>query len=789
MLKNYLLIAIRTLRRNTLYSFINIAGLSVGIASSILILLWVADEVSFDKFHANYNHVHQVYQKQNINGVIEVSQNGPYPLLDAVVQRSSLISHSAYISHGEGYLLTVGETRINKMGYVVSEDFPMVFPFKVIEGNFMKALADPKSIVLTKSVAEALFGKESPLNKVVKMENEYEFKVGCVLEDVPDQSTIRFDFLLPFDFYLSTQAWVRRSINDWTNGGFNVYVALQPGASVAEVNSAIKDLIKENNERSPTAEVFLHPMSQWRLYSEFENGKNVGGLIDYVRMLTLVGVFILVIACINFMNLATARSESRAREVGIRKSVGSRRQQLIAQFLGESILITCVAFAVALTMVEVCLPFYNLMVSKSLSIAYGDPMLWLIAGSIILLTGVLAGSYPAFYLSSFQPVKVLKGKVQAGKASGTPRKVLVTFQFGFSIFLIIGTLVIYQQIMHVKTRHTGYNRSDLMLIWTNADIEKNFNTISEELRQSGIVKAVCKSSAPITRIFTNVDDVSWRGKQGDEKVAFVTVATEYDFTKTHEIKLLEGRDFSRDFASDTAAVVVNKAALDIMGLKNPLGEKITMWDSQRTIIGVMDNVIMGSPVQAVDPMVLVLIPGWCSTISVRLEPTSDVAASVAGVESIFKKSDPEHPLWYRFADWEFEQKFTNMNLMSRLAWIATILAVVISSMGLFGLAAFTAEQRTKELGIRKVMGATVTSLVLLISRDFSKLMIVAFAISAPIAWLAWNSFLERYPYRINIPWWVLPATGIGALVLALVIVGVQAMRAARTNPVHSLKSE
>jgi ABC-type antimicrobial peptide transport system permease subunit len=567
-----------------------------------------------------------------------------------------------------------------------------------------------------------------------------------------------------------------------------MYVQLQPGASEFEVNNSIKDVLKENNPRATTARLFLHPMSKWRLYSNFENGVNTGGMIEYVRLFTAIAIFVLIIACINFMNLATARSESRAREVGIRKSVGSRRKELIFQFLGESVMITFISSVLAVVLVELALPAYNILVNKYISIDYTNPSLWLIFVSWILVIGIFAGSYPAFYLSSFQPVKVLKGKVNVGKGATTPRKVLVTMQFGFSIFLIIGTIVIHQQIMHVKNRDMGYDRENLMQIWTNGELETNFQTIREELVRTGVVKSVCKSNSPITSIFAN-NEVKWKGMQTDKRVSMTTIATEYDYIETMGIKMIEGRDFSRDFKSDSMAVIINQAAVDLMGMKDPVGQKLYYNDQELEIIGVMQDVVMASPYEPVEAMTLIFNPTWSSTITLRLNKTENLGESINTVEKVFKKFNPNYPFEFRFADYDFEKKFATINLISRLATIFASMAIIITCLGLFGLAAFTAEQRTKEVGIRKVMGASVSSLVLLISKDFSRLVIFGFLISGPIAWWFLNNFLERYPYRISIMWWTLPLVGAAALLLALIIVGTQALRAARANPTQSLKSE
>lgn len=566
-----------------------------------------------------------------------------------------------------------------------------------------------------------------------------------------------------------------------------MYVQLQPGAVEAEVNNSIRDIIKDNNPKAPTAKLFLHPMSKWRLYSNFENGINSGGMIEYVRLFTAIAIFVLVIACINFMNLATARSESRAREVGIRKSVGSRRKELIFQFLGESVMVTFISSVLAIVLVELVLPSYNLLVNKNISIDYSNPWLWSVAIGWVFVIGIFAGSYPAFYLSSFQPVKVLKGKVSIGKGATTPRKVLVTLQFGFSIFLIIGTIVIYQQIMHVKNRDIGYDRENLMQIWTNGELETNFQTIREELVRTGVVKSVCKSNSPITSIFSN-NEVKWEGMP-DQRVGFSTVATEYDYTETMGIKMIEGRDFSRDFKSDSMAVIINQAAVDLMGMNEPIGRKLTYNDRELEIIGVMPDVVMASPYQPVEPMTLIFDPDWSSTITIRLNKSQDLSESINTIESVFKKLNPTYPFEFRFADADFERKFATINLISRLATVFASLAIIITCLGLFGLAAFTAEQRTKEVGIRKVMGASVSSLVVLISKDFSRLVIFGFLISGPVAWWFLNNFLERYTYRIAIMWWILPLAGATALVLALIIVSTQALKAATANPTQSLRSE
>ncbi|MEY4930462.1 MAG: hypothetical protein RI909_1186, partial [Bacteroidota bacterium] len=478
----------------------------------------------------------------------------------------------------------------------------------------------------------------------------------------------------------------------------------------------------------------------------------------------------------------------RAREVGIRKSVGSRRHELILQFIGESTFISFISFAIAILMAQLLLPYYNDLVQKKLFIDYTSSEFWIFSLSMIFLTGIISGSYPAFYLSSFQPAKVLKGKPTIGKGASTPRKVLVTLQFGFSILLIIGTIVIFQQIQLVKGRALGYDQENLMAVSYTKEIEKDYRGIKLELLSSGVVESVTKSNSSITDINSN-NFLGWPGKPEDLRVIFTTIATEYDYTKTMGIKILEGRDFSEDFKSDTASILINKAALQLMNLKDPIGTELDLWGGKRKLIGVVDDVLMGSPYQPVKPMFVILDPDWIDAVTIRLKKTDNLQASINIVKGIFEKYAPAYPFEYRFADVEFQKKFTTINLTSTLASLFASLTIIITGLGLFGLASFTAEQRTKEIGIRKVLGASVPSLVGMMSKDFSRLVIISFALSAPLAWWLLTKYLERYPVRTGIAWWIFPVTGLIALLFAVAIVSTQALRAARSNPVNSLRSE
>jgi putative ABC transport system permease protein len=788
MLRNYFKIALRNLQRNAAYSFINISGLAIGIACSILILLWVVDEVSYDRFHTNYRQLHQAWIHGHYDGTINSFTSVPQPLADALKTADTNILRTAKVDWGGEHLLTVGENRLMMQGHYVSEPFLEMFQFPLLTGDPATVLDDPTSIVLTESAAKALFGNADPINQIVRVDNHADLKVTGILKDLPQNSTFKLKCLLPWSYYGQHSQWIKESENNWHEFSFQVFAELQPGADLATVNESVRDLIQKNGNEDMRRDVFLYPMSRWRLYSSFKAGMEGGGMIDYVKSFTAIAIFILIIACINFMNLATARSERRAREVGIRKSVGSRRKELIGQFLGESILISALAFVFSLVIVELVMPLYNQLVEKQLNIDYHNPVVWISGVLIVLITGLISGSYPAFYLSSFQPATVLKGKVNVGKGASTPRKILVTLQFGFSILLITGTMVVYQQIEHIKARNLGYNQENLLVVENTSDMDKHFKVMKEEILNNGVAVSITKSQAPITSIFSN-NFVDWPGKPDNEKVLFTTLRTEYDFTQTMGIPLLEGRDFSETFKSDTAAVIVNQTAVNIMGMKDPIGQKITIWERSFEIVGVTDDVLMGSIFRDVPPMFMVLMPGASNYITMRLKATHDLSGAISTVENIVKKYNPAYPFEYTFADSEFAKKFTNINLISRLSNAFAFLAIFITCLGLFGLAAFTAEQRTKEIGIRKVLGASLSGIVALISRDFSRLVLVAFVVSAPLAWWIMDSYLQQYAYRIEIPLWILPLAGGVALLLALLIVSIQALRAARANPAQSLRSE
>jgi ABC-type antimicrobial peptide transport system permease subunit len=757
-------------------------GLSIGLACSMLIALWVIDELSFDKFIPNGNNIYQLWINATYDGKVNSQRSSPFPAYRELPQVSSKIKNTALADWGQMSLLSVGNNRVIKQSFHVTKEFLQVLQFAVLKGQPSNALEDPTSIVLTESTARALFGVKEPLGKLVRIDNDRDLKVTAVLKDLPTASSQQFDCLMHTS-HLGD--WVKKRETDWAYNAWQVFVALQPGANLLEVNNSIKDLLTTKGQVDLPREFFLYPLLQWHLYGDFENGKPVGGLIKYVRNFAITGVLIVVLACINFMNLATAKSEQRAKEVGVRKSIGSHRSDLIFQFLSESVLITTLAFMLALLMVLLVLPSFNDITKKHLFIDFTSPYFWVASLIFIVIIGFISGSYPAFYLSAFNPTRVLKGKIQIGKRAITPRKILVVFQFAFATFLIASTLVVYKQIQHAKKRDLGYEQENLITIQYTIDLEKNLKPLRQELEATGVVTSMTISSKDLTEI-NNQNFVDWEGKPKDQKFSFLTIGTELDFAKTMGVKIIQGRDFNSD--ADSLSVLINQAALDVMGLKEPLGAKFSFWDKSATIIGVTENIIV-TPFRKPNPMFVIYSPLWANAVAVRFDKTNDLPTALKKVEAVFAKYNPAYPFEYSFVDDKFNRRYATINLTSTLASIFAGIALFITGFGLLGLAMFTAEQRTKEIGIRKVMGASIPSLVAIVAKEFFVLVLIAFVLSAPASWWVLAEFLKSYPYRIEFPWWAIAFSGIAVLAFALLVVGSQAWKAARANPVESLRSE
>lgn len=792
MIKNFFKTALRHLGKNKMHAFINIAGLSLGMAVAILIGLWIYDEVSFNKNFRNYDRVGQVIQNVTNNGEVQTWTSVPYPLADELRKNyGSDFKHIVMAFSVGDHILALDDKKLKSTGGFFEKDAPDMFTLKMLKGN--SQMDDPSSFLISQSTAKAYFGDADPINKLMKIDNQFNVKVTGVYEDFPHNCEFaKLSFLSTWEMVYNNTDWIKTMEDPWRPNAFTLYVQLNENAGFASVSSKIKDAkLKKVNpklaQKKPA--LFIQPMSRWHLYSEFRNGVNTGGAIQYVWMFGIIGVFVLLLACINFMNLSTARSEKRAKEVGIRKTVGSLRKQLIIQFFSESLLTVLFSFVLSVLLVQLLLPFFNGVSDKQMSILWSNPWFWIACIAFTVFTSLVAGSYPAFYLSSFRPVKVLKGTFKAGRFAAIPRKVLVVVQFSVSVILIIGTIIVYKQIQYAKNRPIGYTRDGLVTVPVTTDIHKHFDALKDELMQAGITTSMAEAGSPTTATWSSTSGIEWKGKDPNLSTDFSFIPISYDYGKTIGWQLKDGRDFSKDYATDTSAVILNEAAANFMGFKKPVGEVITWWGRPLNVVGVIKNMVMNSPYEEARPTVFNLSTEQNNVIILKLNPTTSASTSLGKIESIYKKYDPAQIFDYNFADTEYEKKFRSEERIGKLAGFFALLAIAISCLGLFGLASFVAAQRTKEIGVRKVLGASIFSVWNLLSKDFLTLVVISFIIAVPVAWYTMHKWLTDYSYRVTIGWDIFFLAGILSVFIAIVTVSFQALKAAIANPVRSLRTE
>jgi putative ABC transport system permease protein len=794
MIKNYLKTAWRNLIRSKGHSFINIAGLSVGMAVAIIIGLWIWDEISFDKFHKNYNRIAQVVQNVTNNGEVQTWRTVPYPLADELRKNYGSDFKSVVLVGGEGdHILSVGDKKLSQAGAYLEPQAPEMLTLKMLKGQW-DGLKDPSSIMLSESSAKAFFGNADPINQLMKIDNTMDVKVTGVYEDLPENSSLNaMAFMSTWDLYYNNSGWVKTVPDPWRPNAFRIYVQLTDQADISKVSLKIRDaklnkVSKELAKKKP--ELFLQPMSKWHLYSEFRNGVNAGGRIRYVWMFGLIGAFVLLLACINFMNLSTARSEKRAKEVGIRKAVGSLRAQLIYRFFSESLLMVAFSFLFSLLLAQLLLPFFNGVAGKNMSILWGEPLFWILCAGFSLLTGLIAGSYPAFYLSSFEPVKILKGTFRVGRWAAVPRKVLVILQFTVCVTMIIGTIIVFRQVQYAKNRPMGYDSNGLITLpMATSDIHQHFNTVKDELVNAGAITDMAEAGSPTTEVWGSSSGFDWKGKDPNLSIDFPRTDVSYDYAKTVGWQFKEGRNFSRDFATDSSALILNEAATRFMGLQNPIGETVKWFGVPYIVVGVVKDMVMQSPYEQVKPTVFYLARDGSSVAILKINPKVSPHEAIAKIETVFKKFNPSQPFYYQFVDEEYARKFGNEERIGKLAGFFALLAIFISCLGLFGMSSFMAEQRIKEIGVRKVLGASVFNVWRLLSKDFVMLIIISFLIATPVSYYFMHNWLQNYQYRSGISWWIFAATGLGAMIITLCTVSFQAIKAAIANPVKSLRTE
>jgi putative ABC transport system permease protein len=786
MIKNYFKVAWRQIIKNKGYSLLNITGLALGIACTTLILLWVNDERSYNKFHKDYSRLYQIMENQSYDGKIYTFAALPGKLGPAIKQELPEIKYSARTDWGSRMLFSIGDKSIYERGYFTDPDFLKMFSFKLIKGDTAILLKEPDGIVVTDKMAEKFFGSEDPIGKTIKVNGDKLYTITGVVEEPPQSSSLKFSWLAQFKIYEDRNEWLQ----EWGNNGIQNFVELSEGANPQQVNNKLYNFISQK-DTTAIAKPFLLSINDWRLRNNFEEGKQAGGRIVVVRLFMIIGIILIIIACINFMNLATARSEQRAREVGVRKAMGAGRGALIRQFFSESIIMSFTAMLIASLIVWLVLPWFNTLVEKELSFDISNPVIWGGLPLLALVCGLLAGSYPSLYLSSFNPITVFKG-LRIGKNSVTVyiRKGLVVTQFVISIVLIISTIIIYRQLQHIKDRNLGYNKENVLLTALNGGMKKRVPFICNELMATGVVENAAASNSRVLDIGSSSGDFNWTGKTPNSELLVTVEWVSPQYIPTMGMKLKSGRNFYDDITRDSSSVIINETFAKIIGKEDPVGDIITRDEGTKlTIAGVVKDFVYNNMYAKPDPLILFCDTSSVGMLLVKLKAGQDIPAALAKIEKVIKSSEPGYPFEYRFLDNEFDKLFKSETLVGKLSRVFAFLTILISCLGLFGLAAYTAERRTKEIGIRKVLGATVSGVIALLSKDFLRLVAFASMIAFPLAWWMMTRFLQEFAYRISIQWWVFAIVGVLVVVIALFTVSFQAIKAAIANPVKSLRTE
>lgn len=794
MFKNYFKIAWRNLWKNKGYSSITMLGLASGMAVAMLIGLWIWDELTYDNYHKNHDQIAQIMTTLITNGgEISTGPGVASPLGNELRTKYGSDFKNVCMTSWDPQSreLAVGDKKITAQGMWVEANFPSMLTLKMLKGN-INGLQDPSSILLSASVAKSLFGDADPLNKVLRIDNQDNYKVAGVYEDLPHNTTLKeAKIFLSWDKYVSMIDWVRESMKQWNNRSFHCYVQLNENIDFNKETAKIKlvSMAHLNAATDGKVELVLQPMNNWRLYGEFKHGKVTGGRIQFVYLFAIIGFFVLLLACINFMNLSTARSEKRSKEVGIRKTVGSLKSQLISQFLSEAMLIAGIAFLFSLLFAQLLLPLFNTISDKQITFPFSDVFFWIFCISFTILTGLLAGSYPAFYLSRFDPIKVLKGTYRVGRFASLPRKILVVVQFSVSIILVICTIIVYKQIQFAKDRPVGYNRESLIAVYmTTPDLFGHYDAMRSDLLATNVVENMAESSSPVTSVWSTQTGYSWEGSNPATQPSFGSIGVTQDYGKTINWQIKEGRDFSKDF-NDSNSIILNETAVKLTGIKNIVGKLIKKDNKNLTVVGIVKDMVMESPYVPVTPTIFLVNPGWVNVIYVRMKTGMQLQDALAKIGKVFEKYNPAAPFDYKFIDEEYAQKFSDEQRIGNLATFFATLAILIACLGLFGLASFVAEQRKKEIGVRKVLGASVFNLWNLLSKEFMLLVVFSFIVSVPLSYYFMHNWLQNYQYRTELSWWIFAAAGLGALMITLLTVSFQSIKAAMANPVNSLRTE
>ncbi|MBA4850878.1 ABC transporter permease [Emticicia sp. BO119] len=789
MIRNYLKIAWRNLWKSKSFSLINILGLSMGMACSLMIYLWIEDEYKKNKFHDNSKDLYAIYERQYHDGKIDTHFSTPALMADEMKRVLPEVKYACGVEWDYRYTFQVND-KINKVvGCYAGDDFFRMFSYPILQGTAQTALTNPTGIAISRNMAEMFFGSpQKAIGKAIRYENRENLVVSAVFENVPAAASEKFDYVLSWDTFLKENEWAK----DWGNNSPFTYVQLRNDAKPAQFEAKIErflDNLNKDQNKAFYIRLSMQNFGDTYLYNNFKNGQQAGGRVDYLRLFSIVAIFILLIACINFMNLATARSAKRAKEVGVRKVMGAVRFALIRQFIGEAVLLTFFSTIITVFAVYFLLPYFNTLTGKQMSLPIDQPFFALGIIGLLLFTGVLAGSYPAFFLSSLSPIRVLKGSLKFSANASFLRKGLVVFQFVLSIVFMIGMVVVYQQVEYLQTENIGYNRENLISIPLEGDLVVKYDSFKEEALKANGIKSMSSISQNPTSIRNSTGGLNWVGKDPNVNIQFTFAFINYDWVKTMDLKMAYGRDFSRTFSTDSVGLIINEAALKRINYKNPIDQPLTMWGRKGKIVGVLKDFHFTSLHEDIKPLVIRLEPTINDgNILIRTEKGKTKEA-IDNLERLFKDFNPNFPFTYKFVDEEYAKLYKSEQMVSRLSGYFALLAIVISCLGLFGLAAFTAEQRTKEIGIRKVLGASVGSIVGMLSGDFVKLVLIAAVVAFPIAGWVMTDWLKNFAYRIDIGIPIYIIAGVAAALIALLTVSYQAIKAALMNPVKSLKTE
>ncbi len=789
MIKNYCKIAWRNIRRNSVFSMINILGLSLGMASSLLILLWVREEQRVDNFHVNKKYLYSVYQQQYADNQVLAQYATAGKLASELKRVIPEVQYATADFWNDPMTCKSGDKIIKENGGFADSDFFKMFSYPLIEGNAETALNSPVSLAISNKMAVQFFGRpDVAIGKTIRIEDQKDFKVTAVFADPPDEVSQKFDFVLNWMEAMAENGWMAA----WDNAGPSTQIMLKPGSDPNLVESKLRHFLDKyiNDPKGNVKyELGIQPFGDGYLHSEFRNGVPSGGRIEYVRIFSLVAFFILFIACINFMNLTTAHSVKRSKEIGVRKVAGALRGGLIKQFLGEAVFVAVLSVVSALVLVYALSPMFGDLTGRAVHVPVSDPVFWLYIAGLVLVTGILAGSYPALYLSSMKPINILKGSKKASNGSGLFRKSLVVFQFVLSIAFIIGAITITRQLSYVENMSLGFDRENLLYVTLDGNLPMRYELFKQRALQVPGVLQFSRTTFQPTYIDNLTSNVDWEGKPPGSDIKFTQVGVGYDFVSTMKLTLLQGREFSKDYPTDSAKYIINESALAVFKYKNPIGMPLTFWNMRGSIIGVVKDFHFMSMHNEIRPLILHLgesDPYGNALVRVAPGRTKEV---LAGLEGIVKELNPNFAFTYSFSDEEYRALYKSEQVIGILAKCFAFLAIFIACMGLLGLAMFNMEQRMKEIAVRKVLGASVNGITTLLSMDFIKLVAIAMLIASPIAWWAMNSWLIGYHYRIQITWLTFVLAGGIAIIIALLTISYQSIKAALANPVNSLRSE